>query len=188
MQEWLRGIDSKVARRWAAIGVGGVVLVLLASIFSSGPATPAVGTAAPSPAPARVAPNPSDTLIAYETSLDEEVAQALSDVLGAGRVRVSITLQGSPAKRYAQNTSTQSGVTRQTDAQGGTETQTTSQTSRTLASGSGSAPVLTQEIGPEVVGVLVVASGASNPLVRDDLFQAATTLLGVPGYKVMVLP
>ena len=187
MKEWVRGVDPKLARRWAAIGVAGIILILLASIFTSGSQAGTPGpTGAPTPPPA--SETSQDAVLAYEKSLDSEVAEALSRVSGAGMVEVSITLAGSPARRFAENTTTQRGMTTQRDAQGGIQTQKSVQTSTSLASGAGASPVLTEEVGPAVVGVLVVASGARDPLVRDDLFQAATTLLGVPGYKVMVLP
>lgn len=187
MNEWLRGVDPNAVRRWAAVGVAGVILVILANVFfQAPPATVASAGTRGRAASAQVRSD--DALMAYEAQLDQEVATSLEAIQGAGKVRVSVTLAGSPSRQYVLNTTQHQDQTQSRDAQGGTQTQTSTETTGTLAAGSNASPVLMREIGPEVVGVLVVASGASDPVVRDDLFQATATLLGVPAYKVMVLP
>jgi stage III sporulation protein AG len=49
-------------------------------------------------------------------------------------------------------------------------------------------PVVIREVHPEIAGVLVLAGGASNPVLRERLIQAVETVLDVPSYRVMVLP
>lgn len=186
MKEWLRGLDQAVVRRWMVIGAAGLIMVLLANMILQPPQIQPV-SATPPPTVTQT-PGSADALLAYESSLDQEVAQALEAVQGAGHVRVAITLGGSPAHQYVLNNTQSKDVTQSKDAQGGTQIQTTQQSSSTLAAGSGSQPVLMNETGPQVVGVLVVATGAGSAVVRDDIFQATATLLGIPQYKVVVLP
>lgn len=44
------------------------------------------------------------------------------------------------------------------------------------------------EVGPEVQGVVVVATGAANPIVREEITSAVETLLQIQPYQVLVLP
>ena len=44
------------------------------------------------------------------------------------------------------------------------------------------------QIGPEVDGVVVVATGARRAVIREELTQAVETLLQVQPYQVLVLP
>ena len=44
------------------------------------------------------------------------------------------------------------------------------------------------QLGPAVDGVVVVADGASQPLVREELVSAVETLLQIGAYRVLVLP
>lgn len=187
MKDWLKGIDPGVLRKWVSVGVGGIILVLIANVLFSPPAAPA---AAPPPKASGTSSGgkPADALLAYENELAAELAASLGAIQGAGHVRVSVTLSGSPERSYVENTTSQEQTSTQKDAQGGTQDTTSNQTSTTLAQAQGQGPVLSAEVGPEVVGVLIVATGASDPVVRADLYEAAATLLGVPAYKVEVVP
>lgn len=44
------------------------------------------------------------------------------------------------------------------------------------------------QVGPEVQGVVVVATGAANPMVREEITSAVETLLQIQPYQVLVLP
>jgi stage III sporulation protein AG len=54
------------------------------------------------------------------------------------------------------------------------------------AGGSSSRPLA--ESQPAVLGVVVVASGAANPTVRQEITDAVETLLQIQPYQVLVLP
>ncbi|HCF51291.1 MAG TPA: stage III sporulation protein AG, partial [Syntrophomonas sp.] len=47
--------------------------------------------------------------------------------------------------------------------------------------------LLVEEKTPEVLGVLVVAAGASNVAVKEQLSSATATLLNIPLHRVMVV-
>ncbi len=54
------------------------------------------------------------------------------------------------------------------------------------AHGAGGAPLA--ESKPSILGVVVVASGAGNPAVRQEITAAVETLLQIEPYQVLVLP
>lgn len=44
------------------------------------------------------------------------------------------------------------------------------------------------QLGPEIEGVVIVAKGATNPIIRQEVTQTVETLLQVQPYQVLVLP
>lgn len=54
-------------------------------------------------------------------------------------------------------------------------------------SGGKEEPVLIRAKRPEIAGVLVLAEGARDPGLREELVQAVITVLAVPAHKVTVL-
>ena len=173
----------------------GVLLIVVSGLVGtangtgpSAPKTPSARSAARSAqarAPASTAGQSaglSDPVLRYEHMLDQNVALALDQVGGAGQVTVAITVASSPSHVLAENTSS----TR--DSQGGPSGTVQSSEQGALAYQNGKTPVMTSESAPPVVGALVVASGASDPIVRAELPQAVETLLGLGANQVMVLP
>lgn len=179
--------DRKVAR-WLALllAVGlGLLLVRPPAPHKSGAAAETQAAATP------VAPASPDPVAAQEESIDRALAALLEQIPGAGRVQVHVTLSGTESQRLATDTTTSKTTTTERDNQGGTRTVVEETTSDKVVlghSGSGDAPLPVQTARPEIVGVLVVASGASDPSIRAALTQAVAVGLGVPAYRVAVLP
>lgn len=124
-------------------------------------------------------------------NMEQQLAQTLSCVQGAGQVTVQITVNDLGRKEYAKDTqkterttSEENGESKQqtTELQ---ENQTVVQHSGTQ---SGSGALLVEETMPEIRGVLIVATGARQPLVQEQLLQAAATVLQLSTDKIMVLP
>lgn len=111
----------------------------------------------------------------------------LTQISGAGKVQVSITLASDGSKSYATNTRQEKRTVEEKDVKGGLKTTIEENTSNDLSVSSGN-PLLLETRGPEVIGVLVVADGARDAAVREKLMQATATLLDVPLYKVQVMP
>jgi stage III sporulation protein AG len=55
-------------------------------------------------------------------------------------------------------------------------------------SGGSDTPVVVSQTSPEIAGVLVLADGANDPVLKEKLVQAVETVLDLPAYKVIVLP
>jgi hypothetical protein len=47
--------------------------------------------------------------------------------------------------------------------------------------------IITEE-RPEVAGVLVIAQGASDPKIKEQVFEAVRTLLNIQPAKISVVP
>jgi len=128
---------------------------------------------------------------ALETAMAADVADILSQVAGAGRVAVRVTLASGPQQVLASDNTVRASRTEETDNQGGTRTITQeddSQATVVLGYGGAEQVVVLQLCRPEVAGVLVVADGAVDPAVRERLAAAVQVFLGIPAHKVLVLP
>jgi stage III sporulation protein AG len=109
--------------------------------------------------------------------LEEKLAQTLSQVEGAGEVRVVLTLRDGPRQVLAQDGSASEG-----------ESQTTRETTTLLRSaGTGVEETVTlQELGPTYQGALVVAQGGDDPQVRLALSGAVSALTGLGTDKISI--
>ena len=114
-----------------------------------------------------------EELITSWTGLEERMERALSQIEGAGEVRVVLTLKEGP---------------RQVLAQEGKVGENSHETSTVLVNqGSGvQEAVKVQELGPSYQGALVVAQGAEDPEVRLALSQAVSALTGLGADKITI--
>jgi len=114
-----------------------------------------------------------ETFYAYNQEMENKLKAVISAVDGVGDVSVALTYSSGVEKVYAYETKKQSS--------GGNSTE-----SSVLVTVGGS-PVVLRELPPQVSGVVVVAQGAQNPVVKMHIIQIVETLLGVDGDKVQVL-
>lgn len=122
----------------------------------------------------------------FNRELASELEYILSTIDGAGKVKVSISLASGGLKTYAANTRNESRSIE--ESQNGVNKKTTeTNVARDLAVSAG-APLLVENKTPEVMGVLVVAEGATSPIVQEKLVQATATLLNISPHQVCVMP
>lgn len=197
LNRWRERLGSSAKQGWLlALGLAGVLLLALGS-FPPGErrpaavAQPGAGSGAGQPEE-RGLPAASSGDEAYAARLEQALAETLAQVSQAGRVSVRVFLASGPRHEYARKTSGDTRTTQETD-QTGTSRVTTEQheegeiTVMRGESGGGEVPVVEVTHLPEVRGVLVVASGASDPLVRAALAKAVSTALNLPLHRIEVL-
>jgi stage III sporulation protein AG len=189
------GKDGTQAARLVAVGL---LLGLLAlwggDLFSlvfpfARTSAPSSGTSAQSQGPSTDAK--SSELRKREAALEAELDAKLSRIAGVGKVRSSVSLLSGPKLEITADLSTDRTETTETDPAGGKRTQVTTseRTQHLLQQGTGNnAPVVTQELRAQIAGILVVADGASNAVVRQQLHQAVYIMLGIPASRVTVMP
>lgn len=125
----------------------------------------------------------------YQQQLQKELEGILTGIEGAGRVRVMLTLDDEAETVYACNEETSRRATSEEDSQGGVREQVEYDSRGQLVivqSGNQEKPVIVKIIRPRVRGVLVVAAGADNPLIRERLLHAVQGVLDVPAYKITI--
>lgn len=130
------------------------------------------------------------TAPSYQKDLEAQLAATLTQVQGAGEVVVQVSLEGGGSVSYATNLQQENRTTEEKDGNGLTRSsqETRNEAQVVMAREGGTErPVVAGQTPPSVRGVLVIASGARDPAVKERLAQAVQVLLGLPAHKVMVL-
>ncbi|MCT4621555.1 MAG: stage III sporulation protein AG [Marinisporobacter sp.] len=135
--------------------------------------------------------NPKDEEIVfkseYKDSSEEKLKKILSNIKGVGEVDVMITYETSTEVVPALNVTKSSQVTEEKDAQGGVRTTTQDESDQNvIMSNQNEQLVVIKEIKPQIRGVVIVATGASDIKIKTELIEAAQTLFQIPTHKVMV--
>ena len=115
----------------------------------------------------------SQTYYSEEGALEDKLVTILSAVKGAGTVSVALTFEEGTESVYAvENNETLSDDQRES--------------SSALAE-INDTPVLIKQRLPKVQGVVIVAEGAGNPLVKERLYEAASSLLGLTATQIAII-
>jgi len=172
----------------------GILMIVLANTFSTGGnSDETVRMDPPAEQVAKIpSANPSSDITKLENTLAQKLEEVLTQIEGVGDVEVTINLASTTEKNFAVNTSTNSKNTREFDQKGGNRTITEiDETGQMVlvreSQGNREQPIVVKEIKPEVRGVIVVAEGAEDPVIRSDLMKAVHVYLDLPLYKVIVL-
>lgn len=125
----------------------------------------------------------------YRDSLETQLKNILSQIKGVGQVEVMVTYESSVEVVPASNTTKSQQQTQEKDAQGGTRTTTQEELTQSIvtnSSSSGTGLMVIKEIKPQIRGVVVVAEGAGDIMVKTELIEAVKTIFQIPAHKVMV--
>lgn len=113
--------------------------------------------------------------------LEKRLEQTLSLIDGAGEVRVMLTLQDTGEKIVEKD------LSRRSSNSGTDESTDESQSSVYVREGSTEQPYVSRERLPQVEGVLVVAQGGGNSLVKQNILQAVMSLFPLEAHKITIV-
>lgn len=123
----------------------------------------------------------------YSNYLENKLVNILSKIEGVGNINVMVTLESSVEKISATNSTITKEETLENDSEGGTrEVFREDLTTQVMTKGNDDSLLVVKEIKPAVQGVIVVAEGAVDPVVKEILYEAVKTALGIKGNKVQV--
>lgn len=171
MKEWIdrfrtdmqtkRGDSRKKSPALFWIGIVGMLLILMSDFIS-----PGMGKT-------KKAPGDDMNLELYASQLENKLQQVLSQVEGAGKTTVMITLDSSCENVYA--------VDEKTGGTAGNETK------HILLNTSGEENALIEMTWqPEIRGVAVVCEGGGNVAVTSRITEMVSVLLGVSTNRISV--
>lgn len=115
----------------------------------------------------------SSSIDSYLLQLENKLSEKLSQIEGAGKVSVIISLSRGTTTEIATEKKVSNG-----------ENGIITEESPVLVSGK---PIILSEIYPEVCGVIIIAKGASNIKVRSALMNATQTFLNITSEKIEIL-
>lgn len=126
----------------------------------------------------------------FASELETRLEGVLSQMSGVGKVKVMITLQSSEELVVEKDEPTDRSNTNESDSAGGNRiiTQVESAPSTVFrTNGSESEPYVVKTLSPRVEGVVVVAQGAGNGTVNQNITEMVQALFGVEAHKVKVV-
>lgn len=173
----------------AAVGIAiGILLINSGDIFgvSATPKRPAGALEVTAPVA-----RSGDELAQMEQQMARDLEQTLSAIRGAGQVRVSVSLAAGPEVKPVFNNQTTVTKTGEKAGDGSlrdSTTETRNQTNVVVQDGSTQSLAVEKRTRAQIAGVTIVAEGAKDATVKEMLFRAAVTRLGIPGHKVTVMP
>ena len=122
----------------------------------------------------------------YATSLERKLALMLSKMEGVGSVSVMVTIEVNEEKVLAENSTSQSQKIDERDQAGGTRMTDSLQQSNNVVLQNGNTPYIIKEYAPEIRGVFILAEGAEDTVIKQQIMDAVSKLLDVPVHKISV--
>lgn len=180
--------------RWLVLaGLAGAGLMILQSFFAS----PYAGMGSPDePSPAEEQETfagkeeGQGEFANLEREYEEKIEGIIEKLVGVGNAEVAVTLESTEELVIARNFEDNRQLTEEQDEKGATRRITHyTRSGEVVFNGSNpSAPIVYKKIKPKIRGVVVVAVGAENPIVKKMIVEAVERGLGVPPHRVSVLP
>lgn len=127
-----------------------------------------------------------DLIQDYSNNIESELREILSQIKGVGDVKIMVNLEDTAEKIPAFNTTTVNENTNEKDAGGGAREVMREDLKREVVTANGESLMIIKEVKPSVKGVIVVAEGAEDMLIKEQLYSAIKTVLGISGNKVEV--
>lgn len=129
--------------------------------------------------------------LTYEEQLEKRLSAILSQVAGAGRVEVMVTLESRGERIVEKDTPESRKSVEETDSSGGSRTtdeQDWGEETVYYEDGSGGkSPYVVKELEPNIEGVLVLAEGGDSAVVKQELLEAVQALFPIEAHKVKIM-
>lgn len=122
----------------------------------------------------------------YETALEKKLANMLVKMEGVGSVSVMVTTVSNEEKVLAEDTSSHTQHTEEKDQSGGSRVTENTQLTNDVVLQNGNTPYVIKEYAPEIKGVFILAEGAGDSVVKNQMIDAVSRLLDVPVHKISV--
>lgn len=126
----------------------------------------------------------------HEKNLEKRLKLTLSKIEGVGEVEVMITMEQSSEIVISKDVTIDISKTNETDKEGGKReivNEKTDVRNITITENGVEKPIVLKEIEPKVLGVIIVAEGGSNALIKEALTKSAIAVLGVQAHKIQIL-
>ncbi|QIB28103.1 sporulation stage III protein AG [Caloranaerobacter azorensis] len=122
----------------------------------------------------------------YASTIERKLEDILSSIDGVGKVKVMVTLEDTAERIPAINTTRTEEKTSEKDSKGGIREVFKQNYSEQIVvnNSDDDSLVIIKEVKPKVKGVIVVAEGADDLYIKEKLYEAVKTVLGISGNRV----
>lgn len=134
--------------------------------------------------------NSSNINDSVEYNLEKKLEEILSNVNGAGKVKVLITYSETTQVIPVSNENYKETKTEESDKSGGNRkiNEVDKSTEIIYQENNGKKEIITQKlVMPKIEGALILATGANNATVKTNIIQAVEALTGLANHKIQVL-
>lgn len=178
--DWKK-LNLKDKNTWLILGLFGVLLLVVA-MPAEGTSKSRLPAATQQETRQEKATGEAENVMDETEALERRLEETLSLIDGAGRVRVMITMKDTGEKVVEKD------MSRRLDANSdGTEQTDLSESSVYEKDGNIESPYISNELTPQVEGVLVVAQGAGNSLVKQNILQGVLALFPLEAHKITIV-
>lgn len=126
----------------------------------------------------------------YVKELEVRLKETLSKISGAGQVEVMITLEDRGESVVEKDKTEETSTLQETDSQGGIRKEQNVQTTGATVygeEGDEKKPFVGKEMTPKVSGVLVVAQGGEDTVVKQNISEAVMALFQIDVNRIKVV-
>ena len=118
----------------------------------------------------------------YVRLTEKRLEEALKKIDGAGQITVFINIEGGPEKVLATDV-------KASEDKRENSNETTSETEKNVVlsgQGSNQTPYIIKENNPKPVGVLVIAEGARDERVKNEIYESIKALFGLMPHRIKI--
>lgn len=127
----------------------------------------------------------------YAAQMEERLSELLENVEGVGKVKVMVTLAASEEEMTLKDEPYSNDTVKEADAAGGSRSSVSvnrEESSVMVENENGqSVPYVTKTLEPEVEGVVVIAEGAGQAEIENEIIEAVEVLFPVSVHKIKVM-
>ncbi len=124
--------------------------------------------------------------VTSQTNLEEELKVSLSKIKGVGEVEVLITYSESSKITPMYNETSSQSITEESDSTGGTRKIESYDSNKEVISDSNSEPITEKVTMPKIEGAVIIAKGAENTTVKNNIISAVEAATGLSSHKIQV--
>jgi stage III sporulation protein AG len=174
--------DAKDTKKQKYLGLAiGIAILGIAITFIPTKKTPNTNMAQNAPIS-----NVSKDALSYEEALEKRLTNILQKMEGVGQVNVMLTTFSNEEKVLAEEKTEDREHQEEKDEAGGVRITEKEGKQNKIVLQSGNTPFIIKENKPRIEGVLVLAEGADNSMVKTEIIESVSSLLNVPVHKVSV--
>ena len=179
--DWKK-LNFKDKNTWLILGIFGVLLLVIAMPVEKAQKKDSGMTQTQPAAEDETAESGRERADDSIAELESRLEETLSLIDGAGQVRVMITMKDTGEKVVEKD------VTCRADAASdGSQNTEQSQSSVYTRDGNTETPYISNEMTPQVEGVLVVAQGGGNSMVKQNILQSVMALFPLEAHKITIV-
>lgn len=127
----------------------------------------------------------------YEEILETRLENSLSLIEGVGKVKVMLTISNGKELMVAKNSISDDSNTKESDTGGGSREVLSKKVDEKIiiissSNGEEKALVL-KEIEPKIEGIIVIAEGGNDIIIKESLIKSVQSVLDVEAHKISIL-